>query len=55
MALGSTPVFSPSHMPMAKKIEWYLGDLSISWVFNVIAAIEAVTVAKVKKEVRAEK
>lgn len=55
MALGSTPVFSPSHTPMAKKIEWYLGDLSISWGFNFIVAVEAVTVAKVKKEVRVEK
>lgn len=54
MALGSTPGFSLSRRPMAKKIECYRGDLSVSWVFNFIVTIEALTVAKVKTAVRAE-
>lgn len=54
MALGSTPVFSLSHRPVAKKIECYQGDLSVSWVFNFIVTIEALTVARVKTAVRAE-
>lgn len=43
------------HPPMSKKIECYLGDLSMSWLFNFIVAIGALTVVKEKKEVRAEK
>lgn len=54
MALGSTPGFSLSRRPMAKKIECYRGDLSVSWVFNFIVTIEALTVVKVKTAVRAE-
>lgn len=55
MAVGTTPVFSLSHRPVAKKIECYLGDLSVSSVFNFIVTIEALNVAKVKTEVRAER
>ena len=37
---------------MAEKIECSLGDLSLSRVFNPTVVIEALTVAKVKVEVR---
>ena len=39
---------------MAEKIECSLGDLSLSRVFNPTVVTEALTVAKVKAEVRPE-
>ena len=54
MTLGSAPVYSLSPRPVAEKIECSLGDLSQSRVFNPTVVIEALTVAKVKAEVRPE-